>query len=148
MATFDFLREQTPLTRHLWRLTLPPEVGTPISVIKMTAKGCTLDYLDGLGFLFSYDFESPVRRGGNHPLGKTRVIFFRTKTDIHRNKFQLDLHDARSYYCFHWLSFKLGYTTALNDRFIFQVVYAIHSVGTLSEWPTYAHYQCGDVWKS
>ena len=60
MATFNFLRWQLPLTRHLWRLTLPPNwktelnwKGYPRFFHQNDCKGCTSDSLDGLGhFLF------------------------------------------------------------------------------------------------
>ena len=43
----------------------------PIFFIKNDRKGCTLDYLDGLGnFLFGFEATEGV---SNHPFGKTRV---------------------------------------------------------------------------
>ena len=44
---------------------------------------------------------------------------------------------------FYWLS--LGWQIPVTGRFIFQFACVIHSVHTLPEWPTYAHYYCGDV---
>ena len=63
MATFSFLRWQPPLPAIFDGLPYLPR-GTPDFFYQNDRKGCTLDYLDGLGhFLFVLEQQGKISRG-------------------------------------------------------------------------------------
>ena len=80
---FSQVATTPPRTRHLWQLTLPPPQGVnSIFSPQNDSKGCTLDYIDGLGhFLSGFGSTGKNSQGGRRSrfvLSNYQIKYYQT----------------------------------------------------------------------